>query len=87
MGLTSASNITRCYASGTLVCHGRRVDRRPRGDNQGGSNANNYWNTGTTAFAGIGTGFATGATGLTATQMKAAGIVHRLHLPVAVADQ
>jgi hypothetical protein len=40
------------------------------GDNQGGSNANDYWNTGTTALAGIGTGITTGATGLTSVQMK-----------------
>jgi len=66
----SASNINRCYASGTLVYTGAGSIGGLVGDNQGGSNANNYWNTGTTAFAGIGTGFATGATGLTATQMK-----------------
>jgi len=64
------SNITTCYASGTLVYTGAGSIGSLVGDNQGGSNANNYWNTSTTAYAGIGTGFATGATGLTAVQMK-----------------
>lgn len=64
------SNITRCYASGTLTYTGAGSIGGLVGDNQGGSNANSYWNTTTTAFAGIGTGFTTGATGLTAVQMK-----------------
>jgi len=64
------SNITRCYASGTLIYTGAGSIGGLVGDNQGGSNANDYWNTTTTAFAGIGTGFTAGATGLTAVQMN-----------------
>lgn len=66
----NASNITRCYASGTLTPTGAGSVGGFVGDNQGGSNANNYWNAGTTALAGIGTGITTGTTGLTAAQMK-----------------
>ena len=66
----SASNITRCYASGTLTPAGAGSVGGLVGDNQGGSNANNYWNIGNTTAAGIGTGITTGAFGLTAVQMK-----------------
>ena len=66
----NASNITQCYASGTLTLTGAGFIGGLVGENLGGSNANNYWNTGTTARPGIGTGITAGAIGLTAVQMK-----------------
>ncbi len=66
----TASNITRCYASGTVNHTGSGSIGALIGDNQAGGNAYNYWNTGTTALPDIGTGAPSGASGLTATQMK-----------------
>lgn len=66
----AASNITRCYASGSLTLTGAGPIGALAGENQGGANANNYWNTGTTALPAIGAGVTGGADGLTATQMK-----------------
>ena len=66
----NGSNITQCYASGTLTLTGAGSIGGLVGENLGVSNANNYWNTDTTARPGIGTGVPTGATGLTAVQMK-----------------
>ncbi|MBK7471650.1 MAG: Ig-like domain repeat protein [Betaproteobacteria bacterium] len=65
-----ASNVARCYASGTLTPTGAGSVGGLIGDNQGGANTDNYWNADSTGLPGIGTGTTTGATGLTNVQMK-----------------
>lgn len=66
----NGSNITRCYASGTVNLSGAGSIGGLVGDNQVGTTSNTYWNTDTTARPGIGIGSTSGATGLTAAQMK-----------------
>ncbi|MEO7253437.1 MAG: Ig-like domain-containing protein, partial [Casimicrobium sp.] len=66
----SASNIARCYASGTVTPSGAGSIGALVGDNQAAANANNYWNMSTTALPAIGAGTMGATTGLTSVQMK-----------------
>ncbi len=67
----AASNIARCYASGTVTLSGAGSIGALVGDNQAAANASNYWNTSTTTGRPvIGTGTAGGTIALNSVQMK-----------------
>ncbi len=66
----AANNVVRCYASGTVTLSGAGTIGALVGDNQAPANADNYWNTSTTALPAIGAGTMGATTGLTSVQMK-----------------
>ena len=56
--------------NGTVILSGAGSIGGLVGDNQAAANANNYWNASTAGLVGVGTGNATGVTGLSSVQMK-----------------
>jgi len=65
----SLSNITRCYASGTVIPTGGTFGAVV-GDNQSVGTSSNYWNMDTANIVPAGAGITTGFVGLSSVQMK-----------------